>query len=367
MDYNTKLKHHYQPAKGWINDPNGLVYFKGYYHLFYQHSPNYETPWKEPMHWGHARTKDFCVFEELDIALYPDKAYDNGGCWSGTATVKDDTLYLIYTSIYTPEGKEEKIQKVCVASSKDGINFEKYEGNPVIETYPEDGCPEFRDPAVTYIDGKYYLVMATGCPEKQEARLLIYESDNLTDWKYNGIMHSWDNSKYAECPSFMETKQGFLLSSSVLETSGWPFFTVMYGNFENGIYTPTISACPDKGPDQYAGQIFLDPKGRSILITWIPGWSYNGFAETDIGCLSVPREIFVKDEKVHCYPIEEVRHLLKDSDPALKRTEDGFIVERNKREPLVYKGKIDELKILRDEYIIEIFINGGEETYSALL
>ena len=77
MDYLQKLKYHYRPSKGWVNDPNGLVYFQGYYHVFYQHAPDYETPWKQPMHWGHARTKDFLKWEELPVALFPDKKRGN--------------------------------------------------------------------------------------------------------------------------------------------------------------------------------------------------------------------------------------------------------------------------------------------------
>ena len=73
MDYLQNLCYHYKPKKGWVNDPNGLVYFKGYYHIFYQHAPNFETPWKEPMHWGHARTKNFIDWEELPVALFPDR------------------------------------------------------------------------------------------------------------------------------------------------------------------------------------------------------------------------------------------------------------------------------------------------------
>lgn len=105
----------------------------------------------------------------------------------------------------------------------------------------------------------------------------------------------------------------------------------------------------DKGPDQYAGQVFTDHKGRNLLITWIPGWKYARFAEKDIGCLSVPREITIRNGKIYGYPVEEVRHLLRDSDP------------------VIHKGKITDLKILRDEYIIEVFVNGGETVYSALL
>ena len=70
MDYSAELKYHFTTKKGWINDPNGLVYFNGYYHIFYQHSPNFEKPWQENMHWGHARTKDFLNYEELPIALF---------------------------------------------------------------------------------------------------------------------------------------------------------------------------------------------------------------------------------------------------------------------------------------------------------
>jgi len=362
MDYLKELRYHYTSKKGWVNDPNGLVYFDGYYHVFYQHSPNYEVPWKEPMHWGHARTKDFLSWEELPVALYPDKPYDDEGCWSGTAIVKDDTLYLFYASV-----TKGKTQTVSVAYSKDGVNFEKYEKNPIIDHYPEDGGPDFRDPAVCFIDGKYYCVMATGHPETKKGRLVLYESKNLLDWDYNGIMAEWDNCHYAECPSIMQTGDRCLLSASVCPLDKDAFFNVMYGTLKDGVFKMELSGNVDKGPDQYAGQIFKDHKGRCLLITWIPGWKYSGYAEKDVGCMSVPRQIFEKDGKVYAYPVEEVRHLLKDSDPAVKITGDGFVIERTNRESVVYKGNIDKLDILRDEYILEVFINGGETIYTALL
>ncbi|MBQ4087028.1 MAG: glycoside hydrolase family 32 protein [Clostridia bacterium] len=354
--------YHYKPQKGWINDPNGLVYFNGYYHLFYQHAPHFETPWKESMHWGHARTKDFLVWEELPVALYPDKPYDKKGCWSGTAIVKEDILYLFYASI-----TEDNAQTVSVAYSKDGIHFEKYPGNPVIDRYPEDGGPDFRDPAVAYIDGKYYCVMATGHPETKTGRLLIYASDNLTDWEYVGIMAEWENAKYTECPSFMQAGDKVLLSASVCPLEERHYFRIMYGKFENGAFQMEISSDVDKGPDQYAGQIFKDHKGRCIMMTWIPGWSYIGYAKNDMGCMSVPRQIFTKNGKVYGYPVEEVQHLLKDSDEAVKMTEDGFIIERKNRESVVHRGTATDIKIIRDSYILEVFVNGGETVYSVLL
>lgn len=359
MNYLQKLKYHYQPEKGWINDPNGLVYFKGYYHVFYQHSPNFERPWHEPMHWGHARTKDFLTWEELPVALYPDKNYDEKGCWSGTAIVKDDILYLFYASIgETPT--------VSVAFSKDGINFKKYENNPIIDHYPKDGGPEFRDPAVCFINGTYYCVMATGHPETRKGRLLLYKSDDLFNWNYSGIMKEWDNTQFTECPSFISSDNKCFLTVSVCKEK-YRFFTAMSGNFENDIFKEEISGNIDKGPDQYAGQAFKDDKGRCILIAWVPGWNYDGFAKKDIGCMSCPREISTKNGKIYGYPITELQHLLKSEDPAVKITEDGFIIERTGRLPVVYKGKITDLKILRDEYLVEVFVNGGESVYTAIL
>lgn len=367
MDYLAELKHHYRPARGWINDPNGLVYYKGYYHVFYQHAPHFEKPWQEPMHWGHTRTKDFLSWEELPVALAPDAPFDSFGCWSGTAIVKDDTLYLFYASLYIPEGETEPLQTVSVAYSKDGINFTKYENNPVIPHFPTDGGPDFRDPAISCIDGVYYCVMATGHKETKTGRLLLYRSDDLFNWEYQGIMSQWDGAKYVECPSFLPAGDKYMLAASICKFEKH-YFWVMYGDFKDGKFTVTSSAEVDKGPDQYAGQVFRDHKGRNILISWTPGWRYAGLAEKDIGCMSLPRELRLLDDgKIVGYPIEEVRHLLADSDSALIRTENGFKVERQGRDPLVYEGEIRELKLLRDEYLLEIFVNGGEEVYTVLL
>lgn len=364
--YNKPLDFHFRPQKGWINDPNGLVYFQGYYHVFYQHAPHFEVPWKEHMHWGHARTKDFMAWEELPLALCPDMPYDNHGCWSGTAIVKDDTLYLFYASIYTPEGAEKNVQTVSVAYSTDGIHFTKYEKNPVIDHFPADGSPDFRDPAVTCIDGTYYCVMASGNREKDTANLLLYKSENLLDWTYQGVMCEWENAKFAECPSFMPFGDEFLLTASVCKHTHH-YFSVMFGDFKNDKFTVRLTGEVDKGPDQYAGQVFQDPKGRAILISWMPGWKYKGYAERDIGCMSVPRQLTHRNGKVYGYPITELKHLLKDSDPAVKMTENGFVIERQNREPVVYQGHVQDIKIIRDEYILEVFVNGGEEIYSVLL
>ncbi len=352
--------YHYRPSKGWINDPNGLVWFRGYYHIFCQHSPNFETPWHESMHWAHARTKDFVTFEELPVALYPDREYDRDGCWSGTAIVKDDTLYLFYACVRDGE------QTVGVAFSKDGIHFEKYEGNPVIASFPPDGSPDFRDPAVCFAEGKYRCVMASGNREKQTANLLLYESDNLLEWKYSGILREWQGAKFAECPSFLKFGDKYLLSASVCREEGHSF-SMAVGTFENGRFNVEYESEVDRGPDQYAGQIFRDDRGRAILISWIPGWNYAGYAEHDIGCMSAPREITYEGGKLRAFPVPEVRQFLTHGDPALTRTADGFRIKRTGRGDVIYTGEIKSLHVLRDEYILEVFVNGGEEVFTALL
>lgn len=361
IDYTKELNYHFRPRKGWINDPNGLVYFKGYYHIFYQHAPDHEIPWKQPMHWGHARTKDFLEWEELPVALTPGDKYDGGGCWSGTAIVKDDKLYLFYAAITA-------VSTVAVAVSEDGVHFEKYKSNPVIDRYPPDGGPDFRDPAVCCIGGQYYCVVASGNPEKKTGVLLLYKSENLFDWDYVGVMQEWADCKYTECPSFVEDENGrCLLTASVCPIESDHYFSVMSGLFSGKEFRVECISEIDKGPDQYAGQVFRDGLGRNLLITWIPGWKYAGFAERNIGCMSVPRELKVKDGKITAFPVKEVQHLLKDNDPAVKRTETGFVIERNGREAVIYNGELKDLKILRDECIVEVFVNGGETVYSALL
>ena len=352
--------YHYRPEKGWINDPNGLVKFGGYYHIFYQHSPNFETPWHESMHWGHTRTKDFIHFDELPVALFPDRDYDRDGCWSGTAIVKDDVLYLFYACI-----KDEK-QAVAVAYSTDGIHFEKYSGNPVIASFPPDGSPDFRDPAVCYADGKYWCVMASGNREKHTAVLLLYESEDLLRWKYCCVMREWQNAKFAECPSFVKISDKYLLAASVCREDSQSF-SLAVGTFENGRFITQAESEVDKGPDRYAGQIFSDNNGRAILISWIPGWNYAGHRERDIGCMSLPCEVTYENGTLRAFPLPEIRRFLTDRDPALIRTQNGFRIKREGREDVEYAGKINSLQCLRDEYILEVFVNGGEEIYTALL
>lgn len=366
MNYSKRPQYHYKPQKGWINDPNGLVYFQGYYHIFYQHQPHFERPRKEPVYWGHARTKDFITFEELPLALTPTFDYEKDGCWSGTSIEKDGVLYLFYTGIRISEETGQKMQTICMASSKDGIHFEKYENNPVINSFLPDGARNFRDPAISCINGTYYLVIASGNPEKTEARILLYKSEDLFHWEYCRILDRWPNAWFAECPFLLPFQDGHLLATSVCEYER-SFFTMMYGELRNETFQKHLEVCLDEGPDQYAGQAFVAPDGRVILLSWIPGWGYEEIAEKDVGCMSLPREVILQDGKLLLYPIREVQHLLTESDPAVQISENGFTIARTGREPVVHVGEVNDLKVLRDSYVLEVFVNRGEAAYTVLL
>ena len=158
-----------------------------------------------------------------------------------------------------------------------------------------------------------------------------------------------------------------MLTASICPKDRTHYFTVMYGSFKEGKFTIEDFAEVDKGPDQYAGQVFTDHKGRNILISWLPGWRYKGYAESDIGCFSIPREIRMENGIITAYPVEELRHLLKSEDEAVKRTEKGFIIERTGREPVIYEGDFSSIEMIRDEFIVEVYIDKGREIYTALL
>lgn len=324
---NADLRYHYHPQKGWMNDPNGLCEFKGEYHFFYQHSSNFEYPWQEPMEWGHCRTRDFLNYEELPNALSSDKDYDKGGVWSGTAVEKDGMLYLFYASVDTA-GK----QTISVAYSKDGINFEKYENNPIIRDYPADGSRDFRDPAILVCEYGMFLVVASADVKKGTGNLLLYRGDDFFNWHYVGVLYEYEDRKYCECPSFVPHGDGYILSTSVMKHDETHYFEVMYGDFDGTRFVPEVVSHFQKGPDEYAGQIFHAKDGRNILISWVPGWNYQP-KEKCIGCLSLPLELSVKDGVMRAYPIREVRHLLEADDT------------------------------FTDAYIKETFVRGGEEVY----
>lgn len=313
--------YHFMPECGWMNDPNGLIYFKGKYHFFYQCNP-YGNFW-DCMHWGHAVSEDLLHWEYLPLALAPSEPYDDfqkGGCFSGSAIEKDGVLYLFYTGAIN-EGNGF-YQHQCLARSEDGVHFEKYEGNPVV-TVPDGFSAEyFRDPKVWEHEGCYYMVVGAGL--NGHGMALLFRSEDLLHWDYiNVLAESRGEWGYMwECPDFFELDGRYVLTCSPMG-SGDHTAIYMTGNFDyaTGRFECISSGEMDWGFDFYAPQSFLAPDGRRITVgwanewEWMPLWKDWGptYKEGWCGSFNIPRELFLSREGQLCTrPIREIETLRKD-------------------------------------------------------
>ncbi len=204
----NRLSYHITPSIGWLNDPNGLVYFRGEYHVFYQTYP-YDVK-NSNIYWGHVKSKDLIHWEECPIALAPDKEYDINGCFTGSAVVVNDELVLMYTGHRLT--KDAYIETQNIAKSKDGINFIKYEGNPVILKVPVDTTHRFRDPKIWKEDDKFYVVIG-GEDTKHNGKVLIYETRDLINFSYKGVLASSTGNlgEVWECPNFINIDDKYVI------------------------------------------------------------------------------------------------------------------------------------------------------------
>ncbi|HEL2000575.1 TPA: glycoside hydrolase family 32 protein [Streptococcus suis] len=298
-----KPQAHLTPETGWINDPNGFIYFRGEYHLFYQFNP-YESVWG-PMHWGHAKSKDLVNWEHLPVALAPDKDYDKDGCFSGSAIVKEDTLWLMYTgNIVNEDGSVRQVQNM--AYSTDGIHFEKIAQNPVAteELLPEEVIAnDFRDPKIFEKDGRYYSVVATkhkdgvGC-------IVLLGSDDLLDWQFESIFlkgqahqgHVW------ECPDYFEVDgQEYLIVSPMryqkedndFVNINSNIFVTGHVDWDKKVFEADSFKEIDHGHDFYAAQTTEGPEGERVMIAWMHTWGRplvtNDLGHKWYGQMNLPR------------------------------------------------------------------------------
>ena len=314
-----RQKYHFMAERGWINDPNGLIYFRGQYHFFYQYNP-YDAYWGA-MHWGHAVSDDMLRWEYLPIALTPSEHYDNhkeGGCFSGSAIEHEGKLYLLYTG--TTNYGDGFIQTQCLAYSEDGIHFEKYVDNPVI-TAPPEGYDKanFRDPKVWKYEDKFYLI----CGGKKDnlAKALLYCSDDLKNWKFvNVLAESRGEWGYMwECPDFFRIGDKYVLTFSPMGVhERTAVYLVGDMNYTTGKFTYTVSGEIDWGFDFYAPQSFTDDKGRRLIVAWANAWDWMpwwkdwgpSYKEGWCGAFSLPREVILdEDNTLRFKPIKELEFL----------------------------------------------------------
>lgn len=301
--------HFSQPAH-WMNDPNGMVFYKGEYHLFYQYYPD-STVWG-PMHWGHAISKDLLHWKHLPTALYPDSL---GLIFSGSVVLDENNtsgfkrgaespLVAIYTyhDLKREKAGLDKFQYQGIAFSNDkGRTWKKYAANPVIKN---QGDKDFRDPKVFWHKATKHWVMSLAVANK----IQFYHSKNLKDWSLTGEFGLADGSHGGvwECPDLFELqvdnsnekKWVLIVSIGKGGSNGGSATQYFVGSFDGRTFkndnAPNKILWLDNGTDNYAGVTWNNaPNNRRIFLGWMSNWDYAQLVPTEKwrSAMTVPREL----------------------------------------------------------------------------
>ncbi len=309
--------YHFMPPAGWMNDPNGMIFYKGQYHLFYQHQP--EPMWKS-LHWGHAVSDDLIHWKQLPIALAPSEEYDDylkGGCWSGTAVDYNDELHIFYTSCIAGEDGKD-IQRQCKAVSSDTITFTKHKKNPIVTAPNEFTSYDFRDPKVWIDNGVWYMLCATrhgknGC-------LIIFKSNDGESFEFLNVFNESDGTLGGmwECPDFFSIgDKDIFIFSPMGAKEHKTYYMVGKLDRASGKFKEEYCAPLDFGDDFYAPQTFSGTAERVIMLGWMqPFWKNETIptvAQGWLGSMSIPRELTLNsDNKLIIKPIEKLKALRID-------------------------------------------------------
>lgn len=293
---------HFTPNANWMNDPNGMVYVDGTWHLYYQYNPR-GNDWGN-MSWGHATSTDLMHWTEQPVAMTRNEW---GDIFSGSAVVdKNNVAGFGAGAILAFYTGTEPAQQQCLAYSTDGgKTFTQYAGNPVI---PNQGIGDFRDPKVFYHEasGKWVMCLALGW----EHRIEFWGSSNLKDWEKLSdftIDNARVNQGQFECPDLVRLpynggeKWVLIVSNNPGGVAGGSATEYFIGNFDGRTFTPDNLEYPlwlDYGADNYAGVTWSNaPDNRVVMIGWMNNWNYCG----NVPCspwrsaMTLPRELKLVD------------------------------------------------------------------------
>jgi fructan beta-fructosidase len=336
---------HYTPQRNWMNDPNGLVYYKGLYHLFYQYNPNGNF-WGD-MSWGHATSPDLVHWNEQPVAMYANEIEEifSGSIvvdthnTSGLGPANSSPLIALYTSVYKAgSGHAPGTQAQSLAySTDDGQTWHKYSRNPVLTLDPESN--NFRDPKVSwYAPGGYWL-MTTVVADAHVVKM--YRSDNLIDWAFlsdfslRGIPHQgtlWEMPDLFPLPldgDSRHQKWVMLVNVNPWSIAGGSGAMYFVGDFDGRTFTPEHVAPTGSDPSQYqwldhgadyyaAGTFANAPDGIALTIGWMSNWDYADRIPTTPwkGTMALPRALALKTidgmPRLTFAPVEQYASLVRE-------------------------------------------------------
>ncbi|MHB8523770.1 MAG: glycoside hydrolase family 32 protein [Limisphaerales bacterium] len=303
--------YHFRAPANWINDPNGPIFYKGYYHMFYQHNP-YGDGWGH-MHWGHARSRDLVHWTHLPMALWPSTELGEEHCFSGCATVNGlGQPMIFYTSIHQGKSASDFAEQWAALGDDDLITWRKHPANPVLTEQLHGGVKiyDWRDPFLFRNAGKTYLVLGGNLNHAKggQAVVNLYEAQNaeLTRWKYLGVLFQHPDARVVniECPNFFKLGDRWVLIVS-------PHGPVQYfvGDFDVAAhqFKPERRGFLDYGGNYYAPNGLEDPHGRRLEWGWVNGFpggrGWNG-------CHSLPRVLTIgSDGDLRQTPAPELEQL----------------------------------------------------------
>ena len=324
-------KYHLMPPTGWLNDPNGLSYYGGNYHVFFQYAP--EDARGGDKCWGHYQSPDLLNWEYTGIAIYPDTEYDRNGAYSGGALTDDGNLELFYTGNLKEEGDFDYINEgrgatVIYLSTEDGVHLTEKELLMTNDDYPADLSRHVRDPKVWKDRGSYYMLLGART-RGGLGETLLYRSEDKKAWRFLKTITATEPFGYMwECPDYfkVEGRPVFAFSPQGIEAAEYRFTNIYQSGYLADVRLPDTGQIRDiykkfrewdLGFDFYAPQTFEAPDGRRILFGWAgvsdspydnepsirEGWQYS---------MTVPRELSWKGGILCQKPVRELEALRKD-------------------------------------------------------
>lgn len=313
---------HLKAPGNWINDPNGFIYYRGRYHLFYQHFP-YASVWGT-MHWGHAVSEDLVHWEHKEIALFPTKEYDRNGVFSGSAIEKDGKLYLYYSAVRYLQENPNNIHlakdgnmKTCQAMliSEDGEVFDNWKCKkkiiPVISDRMIADEGNTRDPKVWMEDGRYYMILGSTY-QNQIGKVVLFSSADAENWSYVSGCTNETYGEMIECPDLflLDNQRVFLGSPMGIRRDGKEYenhSVCAFAEFDTNkglLKLEDEYKYIDYGGDLYAPQTNLDSDGRRVMIAWMRmPWAVDSADRGKWnGMMCLPRVVEIREKHI-CFSV----------------------------------------------------------------